>query len=517
MNTRMISRRALVAALSVTLAACGGIRVRNDAALQELRKSPGNAPQRNVTDFSAGLRCMDETLFAFGTRDVVMLVEELQDQTHQLGAGTREMMVSAISDMTRRSRAVRLVTFGQDNQTIVSLLQQLEKRTPFGVLPQYDIRGAVTQFDQDVLRRDASLGGTLTAVFSANAAANSAFSVLGFDASVIRVPDLTLIPGVTSKNTVVVARDSKGLDNGQAILQKGLINFSMSVNRQSGVAQALRNMVELASIELVGKLTRVPYWNCLGLPKDSPETKREVDDWFLSMRDAADVNKFYQEQLRVRKFFDGPLDGKPSEALDQALAAYKTGLRLPADAPTDARFFAQFLASPVPPAPPAPFTVKGGGDKPADAGDGSAATPARDEPATLSVIPLKPMYKVNDEIELAIEANRAGYLYCYTQAAAGPVKRVFPNREVRDPRIEPKQTLLLPLAGGFKMVAEKAGVMKFACVHAPREIYNDLPPPLRWGDFEDIKLSSFAEIRDAFQKTAKATVLLDEATVQVTP
>ena len=40
---------------------------------------------------------------------------------------------------------IRLVTFGQDSFNVFNLMQQLEKRSPFGVLPQYDIRVARRQ------------------------------------------------------------------------------------------------------------------------------------------------------------------------------------------------------------------------------------------------------------------------------------------------------------------------------------------------------------------------------------
>ena len=79
-------------------------------------------PQRNVTSFDPGLRCMDDMLLRFGTRDVSVMLEEIPDKTGRSGAGTRDMMVSAVSDMTRRSRAVKLVAFGVDNQNIVQFL-----------------------------------------------------------------------------------------------------------------------------------------------------------------------------------------------------------------------------------------------------------------------------------------------------------------------------------------------------------------------------------------------------------
>ena len=75
------------------------------------------------------------------------------------------MMVSAFADMTRRSRGVRLVTFGQDNQNIVQLLSLAQRINEFKVVPQYDIRGSITQFDEDVDRRQAGLGASIVSAF----------------------------------------------------------------------------------------------------------------------------------------------------------------------------------------------------------------------------------------------------------------------------------------------------------------------------------------------------------------
>lgn len=528
-------RRLVCAGLvAATLAGCGSPVKRNDD-LGGLRRGPGNTPQRNVTDFTSGLRCMDETLFAFGTRDVVFLLEEMRDESRRLGVGTRDMMISAVSEMTRRSRAVRLLTFGNDNQNVQFLLQQLEKRTPFGILPQYDIRGSVTQFDEDVIRKDSKLGvsGLLEQLIGFNVSRNTQFNVLGFDASVVSVPDLTIVPGANSKNTVIVARDQSGVNDGVASIQKVGLSFSMNVSRNAGVAQALRNMVELASIELIGKVTRVPYWNCLGLDANNPEIKREIEDWFFSMRDDTERNMFFQEHLRNRKFYDGPVDGKPSPALQAALGAYKKGFGYAENTPTDVAFFTEFLTRAIPAPPQAPFSTGPIAKAPAEAPSSapqaavvstkaaSAPPQAAANASAAGLPPLvvgtsKPRYKVNEEIDLAIQAQRSGYLYCYIQPAGGAIQRIYPNRNVRDPRIEAGEFVSLPGAQGFKITADKPGAQKIACLAAQREVYNDLPPPVRWGDFEDISLKSFAEIKSAFEKAGKLPVVMDELTIQVT-
>ncbi len=168
----MWKQRLLATGVSLRLCACASTPPRRRPAVdtQPAASGPKATPQRNVTHFADGLRCMDEMLFRFGVRDVSVMIEEMQDQSRRLGAGTRDMMVSAFADMTRRSRGVRLVTFGQDNQNVVQLLSIAQRLNDFKVVPQYDIRGSVTQFDEDVdrrtgrLRRVAAVGHRCAAV-----------------------------------------------------------------------------------------------------------------------------------------------------------------------------------------------------------------------------------------------------------------------------------------------------------------------------------------------------------------
>ena len=72
-----------------------------------------------------------------------------------------------------------------------------------------------------------------------------------------------MLPGVTSRNSVVILKQGKGID-GDAAYHKFGINFSSALSKAEGNSQALRRLVELAVIELIGKLTKTPYWTCLG-------------------------------------------------------------------------------------------------------------------------------------------------------------------------------------------------------------------------------------------------------------
>jgi curli biogenesis system outer membrane secretion channel CsgG len=516
----MFMLRFIAASVAIALTACAAPPKSPTLQIRPAASGPKAVPERNLTHFADGLRCMDDMLYRFGVRDVSVMIEEMQDQSRRLGAGTRDMLVSAFADMTRRSRGVRLVTFGQDNQNIVQLLSLAQRLNEFKVVPQYDIRGSITQFDEDVERRQAGFGASLVSaitgpLFGVRLNRTQQSSVLGFDASVISTADLSLVPGASSKNTVVVSREESSAGDGVAQIRNSSLSFSFVVSRNEGVAQSLRNMVELSAIELTGKLLRLPYWSCLNLDPGHPEIQREMEDWFLSMQGSAEVTRFFQEQLRLRKFYDGPADGKPNAAYGAALAAYRQAVGTSTVGEPDFAVWQAFLLSAIPTPPAQPFVaaITAGGRN-----DAAAAALEPTKEIKLSVQLAKTRYLRGEPIELTLSVAQAAYVYCYVQSpATGKIQRIFPNRFARDPRVEANTPLLLPGAQGFKVAAGGEGVRQQAvgCLATEREIYNELAPQLRWGDFEDIRLGSFEEIRDAFAQVAKAPVALEGTTIDV--
>ncbi|MBC7940420.1 MAG: DUF4384 domain-containing protein [Chitinophagaceae bacterium] len=506
--------------LALALSACAAPETQGTLQLQATAAGPRAAPQRNVTHFTDGLRCMDEMLYRFGVRDVSVMIEDLQDQSRRLGVGTRDMMISAFADMTRRSRGVRLVTFGQDNQNIVQLLSMAQRINEFKVVPQYDIRGSVTQFDEDVTREQFGIGASILSaitgpLFGVRFNRAQQASVLGFDAGVIATADLSLVPGASSKNTVVVRRDETSAGDGLAQIRNSSLSFNFAVSRNEGVAQALRNMIELSTIELTGKLLRLPYWMCLHIDTQHPEVQREMQDWYLSMQGSAELVRFFQEQLRFRKFYDGPSDGRANAAYSAALAAYRqalgaatdgVGTATPATATEpDFAFWQRFMLSPIPAPPPLAFIA-----------DKSAA--AEGKPIVLTLQVAKTRYRPGDAVELQVSTSHTAYVYCYVQSpASGKIQRIFPNRFARDPRLQANTPLSIPGEQGFMVAAGGEGAKQqvLGCLATEHEVYNDLPPPLRWGDFEDIRLGSFEEIRAAFQQVARSPVALEGAFIEI--
>ena len=530
-----LRKNGLILALAAALAGCAVPTSREQDVAAAASSRISTTPQRNITDFTDGLRCMDETFLRYGTRDVSVIMEDLSDSTKKVSVGTRDMMISAISDMTRRSRAIQLITFGQDANNVVAFLANAKQRGPFGAVPQFNIRGSVSQLDEGVLRRQSDLGLALEPFLSAGASKSRQFNVLGFDVSMVQTSNLALLPGVSSKNIVVIAKEGDALDS-QATITKVGINFSTNFQRTDGTAQALRNMVEMSAIELFGRLQKLPYWTCLGVGPDNPDIKREMEDWFIGMERGGELVPYFQEQLRNRGYFDGPVDGQISPGLRDAIKAYRRASGFSEVDFVDLAFFSDFLDRPFPPPPARPFVADtvppvqqaevslppppppAAAAKPAAASAGAARKPAPSPAAAplaaadrrLQLLPIKDSFAPGEAVGFHVIPSTSGYLYCYHQDAGGTIRRIFPNRFTRDPRVTANRALTLPGRAPMELRAAAAGNEGVGCFTTPNEIYSSLPAALRWGDFDPLKLKSFDEVAAVFTPITKGNLVRAE-------
>jgi hypothetical protein len=264
-----------------------------------------------------------------------------------------------------------------------------------------------------------------------------------------------------------------------------------------------------------------------------------MEDWFLSM-DAAERRRFQQERLRDQRWYDGPVDGVDSPALRAALAAAEAAVRAaegaaaPAAQADSVAWFRRVVVRALPQGPlgerPHATLSRPGGSRPAGdnagagavgvaernrasapsgtAADASTRAGGADAAAPAEPSPLLQVRRIDGSDgtpRLEVRAERAGYVYCYAvEVASGKIQRMFPNRFARDPAIAPGETVHLPGKGAFRLPRGH----EFACVHAPREVYAELPAPLRWGDFEVVRLSDLQAVREAFATAAGQPVTL---------
>ncbi|GAA3965551.1 DUF4384 domain-containing protein [Allohahella marinimesophila] len=477
--------------------------------VKALQTGPSVQPHKSITNFASGLRCMDNMMIEYGVRDISMLVEDLADQTGKINAGTKDMLITAVSDMTRRSRSVKLISFGNDSGNLIAFLGAAGSQAPYSVVPQYDIRGSISQLDSSVVREQ--IGGSIAADnWGLGASASTAGSILGVDLSVLRTSDLSVIPGVVSSNAVVLFKSGLGADTDATIKKTG-ISFDFQVAKNEATVQALRNLIELASIELIGRLVKVPYWQCVDIPDDSPEIVREMEDWYFAMRAHDELDAYVRSLLIARGHY--PVDqGDERQALQIGIERFQSVHGLETKGYIDYATFEALLTGSQatddqPPASIAAPVTEGAGDAedPVPAADANkAAEPIGLELRTLSG---RDRFSPGEKISIIASVSRPAYIYCYYADAEGEIQRFFPNRFTPDNFLAADVQLELPGAMPFDIMANSEGLSEsITCFASARTLYHDLPPALLSTDFEALPVESIEEVRNGFSLASQGEV-----------
>jgi hypothetical protein len=460
----------------------------------KLTKGPEVAPFRTITNFSQALRCMDSLMIEYGVFDVSMLVEDLKDSTGKVKAGAKDMLISAVSEMTRRSHAIRLIAFGSDSGNLVSFLASANETGAYSIVPQYDIRGSISQLDKSIAAKDASagvrvgLGGGSGVGLGGSKTANA--SVMALDLAVIQTKDYSVIPGVVSKNQIVIFKEGEGT-SAEASIGKFGVDFSMNLTRAEGDAQALRNLIELASVELIGKLTKTPYWNCMNVDPEQQDIQDEIYDWYYNLVADQQIVAYFQEHLANRNYYAGPIDGQYNGQLTEAVKLYQQGVGLEATGNIDRELFAALLNKPTPEFP-------------------TIAAPVAAPESTTTVANLdihfdgspKASLKRGEQFQVVIEPSQDAYVFCYFESEDGGIQRFFPNRFRQDALVKTADPLKLPGKMPFKLFASQRGNSeRMACFSSPKPLIKNLPVSVKGTDFENLTVGSLEEVQAAFENT----------------
>lgn len=496
------------------------------ATATEVGAGPKAAPARTFTSFTPALRCMDNLMITYGVKGVTALVEDLHDATKKVNAGTRDMLISSVSDMTRRSNAIRLVAYGADSANVIGFLREAERKSAYQNVPDYGVRGSISQLDENLARRTDNLGLQIGPVGGGRSNMGAA-QVLAVDLTVIRTEDLSVVPGVASRNSVMIVREGQGVDanaSGSWHSQGLSLNFERGLERNEGTTQALRGLIELASIELFGRLLKIPYWTCLGADAANEAVANEITDWYYALYGSPGaLVTYFQWQLKVRGVYGGEVDGEADESLRDAVGAYRKALSLDPAPRLDQEFFAAYLKADhvaagaaaraiVASAPRAQARLRPPTPQPqatAPAPTAPLPEPQAGEPLALTLTGNSAnwVFLRGEEIRLTLGVNRAAHVACWSQDETGGVARFYPNRFAPPAAVQPGASLQIPGAMPFKLVANRKGLKeRVLCAASARDFLGGLPARVVGNDFDRLPVQSLDEVAKVLESAGSAAV-----------
>ncbi|MFA7230986.1 MAG: hypothetical protein WC071_06920, partial [Victivallaceae bacterium] len=147
-------------------------------------------------------------------------------------------------------------------------------------LPKIVIAGGITEFDKDLIekKRDLKTKANIGDNFGSNYnydggtsyKAESGVSRMTLDLQLMDYQTQTYISGVQTINSINLRKTELGWAVGFYFEGNGLA-FDYSLSKKQGKYHALRLLVELSALEIMGRYFDVPYWRCI--ENATPDTR----------------------------------------------------------------------------------------------------------------------------------------------------------------------------------------------------------------------------------------------------
>ena len=203
--------RRLLAALGILAALAGcatPLDARKDTAYQQnaaIANHPVVRPTRSVSSFSESLTCMDRMLREAQLPTTLITSKQFIDFSGKVPVATKDMIATALSQMSRLSNAFRFVDFEVDiarQDTVQNLTTILLNNNQMQLQrPALYVSGAIAFVDQTVISNtnDAGLSGPRVDLgYSRSRTA----TIIGLEVHLGDFRTRTLIPGLDSANEV---------------------------------------------------------------------------------------------------------------------------------------------------------------------------------------------------------------------------------------------------------------------------------------------------------------------------
>ena len=157
------------------------------------------------------------------------------------------------------------------------LVSQAQLGAKFGVtMPDFLITGALTEFDRAIsgAGRSNSIGiefggGRGKTDIGADRKRTAIYSALALDLNLVSFSTQPMVPQILASNVIKVLNFGTE-DNASIGFYGEAFGFKLEGKYLQGRHSAIRTLVDLSVLELVGKATNTPYWRCIPGGKPDP-------------------------------------------------------------------------------------------------------------------------------------------------------------------------------------------------------------------------------------------------------
>lgn len=253
---------------------------------------------------------------------------DLPDETDEIDVGSDDMLINALSQMNARSQAYVFV-----DQPLVSDggLFKLEIAREDDVQPQLYIRGSISQLDSAVSDDEIDVdweaaSSKKSGLIGASFGPYRKLSVVSVDMHLVAYPSRRVLPGASVANSMVVVERGFGA-GASGIVNMTDLGVSVEISRVESQSQAVRNLIELGLIELLGRHAGVPYWSCLSLPQNDSKAERDRERRFENTATDQNIAEA-QTLLMALGYYSGTIDNALGPQTRAAISRFQADEKL---------------------------------------------------------------------------------------------------------------------------------------------------------------------------------------------
>lgn len=255
---------ATVAVLAIAVTGCKSATL-NFPEETSVRRPRAN-PTPNKTTFTDAFHCMDKLLASRLDYQLIVAVENIHDKTNnKIADGAKDMLITAITDISATYGRIIYSAAGGDLDKLYDLRKNNVDKydAKSKVFPGFAIAGSITEADRNLASGGDSANLGIPGIASVGVENKKSMSSIALDMRLVNITTDTAIPGVNSRNELAVFRHGTEAGVGGALLKKVELDISSEFETNESFTAAVRKLLELGLIEIIGKYTRTPYENCL--------------------------------------------------------------------------------------------------------------------------------------------------------------------------------------------------------------------------------------------------------------
>lgn len=508
-SAKSFQARALWCVGVLALSACSTpMDARKDALFQSYAPSsdrPSVRPVRAMSSFSDSLQCMDQLMREAQVPTTLITSKQIPDFSTRAPVATKEMIVTALLQMSRVSNVFRYVDYEVDlvrQDTVQNLTNILLNNNQVQLQrPALYFSGAISYVDQNVLNNRGNVG-TSASRLETGYSKNRNATVVALELHLGDFRTRTLIPGMDSANEVIIGNGGEGLDLAGRIGEYGW-QFNVGKDYAQGSGAAVRTLVELAVIELAGKWARVPYWQCLTMEQTHPNFQRQLRDWYDEGAEGVHQGLVKQSLLSkgyLRKNLAS--DENPTAVFRAAIAKFQADQGMVVTGVVDFVTYERALRDFVSLDEKGNLVRYGWRSTQSDptlmAWDDATPLPSSRKAYGMASVPRtlnlqienvmngRSQFEVGEQVFISATVSRNAYVACYLSNASGSVIRLLPNAMARA-YVSANQAIRLPdwmtPNPGYVIETAGPGTEAVMCVATDDDVSAQLAPVLSMPPF----------------------------------